>query len=257
MSRTGRTLVDKLWDAHAITTREDGTSLIWIDRHLVHEGSFLAFDQVAGRGGRVAHPELTFGVADHYVPTRGRALGLGDGDFARMLHQLEDNTRRAGIGLIGLDDPRQGIVHVVAPEQGLTLPGLTIVCGDSHTSTHGAFGAYAFGIGASEATHVLMTQTLWQKRPKRMRVAISGALSIGLSAKDLALSLIARIGADGAQGHAIEYAGAGVRALSMEGRMTLCNLAIEAGARLGLIAPDEATFKFLLRAPICAQGRRV
>ena len=254
MSKTGRTLIDKLWDAHAITTREDGTSLIWIDRHLVHEGSFLAFDQVAGRGGRVAHPELTFGVADHYVPTRGRAFGLGDGDFAQMLRQLEENTRRAGIGLIGLNDPRQGIVHVVAPEQGLTLPGLTIVCGDSHTSTHGAFGAYAFGIGASEAAHVLMTQTLWQKRPKRMRIAISGALGVGLSAKDLALSLIGRIGADGAQGHAIEYAGTGVRALSMEGRMTLCNLAIEAGARLGLIAPDEATFDFLRGRAFAPKG---
>jgi 3-isopropylmalate/(R)-2-methylmalate dehydratase large subunit len=254
MSKTGRTLIDKLWDAHAITTREDGTSLIWIDRHLVHEGSFLAFDQVTERGGRVAQPQLTFGIADHYVPTRGRALGLGGGDFARMLRQLEDNTRRAGIGLIGLDDPRQGIVHVVAPEQGLTLPGLTIVCGDSHTSTHGAFGACAFGIGASEAAHVLMTQTLWQKRPKRMRIAISGALGIGLSAKDLALSLIGRIGADGAQGHAIEYAGAGVRALSMEGRMTLCNLAIEAGARLGLIAPDETTFEFLRGRTFAPKG---
>jgi 3-isopropylmalate/(R)-2-methylmalate dehydratase large subunit len=162
-----------------------------------------------------------------------------------MLRQLEDNTKRSGIGLIGLDDRRQGIVHVVAPEQGLTPPGLTIVCGDSHTSTHGAFGAYAFGIGASEASHVLMTQTLWQRRPKRMRVTIDGALGVGVSAKDIALSLIARIGADGARGHAIEYTGAAVRALSMEGRMTLCNLSIEAGARLGLIAPDETTFAYL------------
>lgn len=253
-SKTGRTLIDKLWDAHAITTREDGTSLIWIDRHLVHEGSFLAFDQVVERGGRVAHPELTFGIADHYVPTRGRAHGINDGDFARILRQLEDNTKRSGIQLIGLDDPRQGIVHVVAPEQGLTLPGLTIVCGDSHTSTHGAFGAYAFGIGASEAAHVLMTQALWQRRPKRMRITIDGALGVGMSAKDIALSLIARIGADGAQGHAIEYAGVAVRALSMEARMTLCNLAIEAGARLGMIAPDETTFAFLRGRAFAPKG---
>ena len=162
-----------------------------------------------------------------------------------MLRQLQDNAARFGIELIGLGDPRQGIVHVVGPEQGLTLPGLTIVCGDSHTSTHGAFGAYAFGIGASEAAHVLMTQTLWQKRPRRMRITIDGELGSTLSAKDLALNIIARIGADGAQGHAVEYAGAAVRALSMEGRMTLCNLAIESGARLGTIAPDEKTFAFL------------
>jgi 3-isopropylmalate/(R)-2-methylmalate dehydratase large subunit len=254
MSRVGRTLVDKLWDAHAIRTREDGTALLWIDRHLLHEGSFLAFDQVNARGGRVAHPELTFGFADHYVPTRGRARGVDDAEIARMLRQLDENARRAGIRVIGLDDPRQGIVHVVAPEQGLTLPGLTIVCGDSHTSTHGAFGAYAFGIGASEAAHVLLTQTLWQKRPKRMRIAIDGALGAGLSAKDLALSLIARIGADGARGHAIEYAGEAVRALSMEGRMTLCNLSIEAGARLGLIAPDDTTFAFLSGCAFAPEG---
>ena len=162
-----RTLIDKLWEAHEITLREDGTSLIWIDRHLLHEGSYLSFDLVAGLGARIAHPELTFGVADHYVPTRRRSAGVTNPDVAHMPRQLEDNTRKAGVRLIGLDDPRQGIVHVVAPEQGLTLPGLTLVCGDSHTSTHGAFGTYAFGIGASEVAHVLMTQTLWQKRPKR------------------------------------------------------------------------------------------
>ncbi|HEX9159768.1 MAG TPA: 3-isopropylmalate dehydratase large subunit [Rhizomicrobium sp.] len=252
MSTISRTLIDKVWDAHAITTHDDGMTLLWIDRHLVHEGSFLAFDQVAARAGSVAHPELTFGIADHYVPTRQPRLGSGE--FAQMLRQLEGNTARAGIRLIGLDDPRQGIVHVVAPEQGLTLPGLTIVCGDSHTSTHGAFGAYAFGVGASEAAHVLMTQTLWQKRPKRMRMMIDGALGAILSAKDLGLNIIARIGAGGAQGHAIEYAGAAVRALSMEGRMTLCNLAIESGARLGAIAPDETTFAFLRGCAFAPEG---
>ncbi len=252
----GRTLVDKLWEAHEITLREDGTSLLWIDRHLLHEGSFLAFDLMAKRGGRVAHPELTFGVADHYVPTRRRSEGIVSPEVARMVRQLEDNTKGSGVRLIGLDDPRQGIVHVVAPEQGLTLPGLTLVCGDSHTSTHGAFGAYAFGIGASEVAHVLMTQSLWQKRPKRLRVSIEGALGAGLSAKDLALNFIACIGADGAQAHAIEYAGAAVRALSMEGRMTLCNLSIEAGGRLGVIAPDETSFFLAARARLCAPRTR-
>ena len=250
----GAALVDKLWDAHAIRARDDARTLLWIDRHLLHEGSFLAFDQLADRGGRVAHPELSFAFADHYVPTRNRARGGLDPEFSGILRRLEDNAEQAGIRLIGLDDPRQGIVHVVAPEQGLTLPGLTVVCGDSHTSTHGAFGAFAFGIGASEVAHVLMTQTLWQKRPRRMRINIDGALGPGLSAKDLALNLIARVGADGAQGHAIEYAGATVRALSMEGRMTLCNLSIEAGGRLGLVAPDETTFAFLRDRPFAPKG---
>jgi 3-isopropylmalate/(R)-2-methylmalate dehydratase large subunit len=245
----GRAIVDKLWDAHAITTRADGTSLLWMDRHLLHEGSFLSFDQLKARGARVAHPELTFGVADHYVPTRGRAGGPKDPGVIDMLRQLRENTASAGMRLFDLDNPSQGIVHVTAPELGLTLPGLTVVCGDSHTSTHGAFGAYAFGIGASEVAHVLMTQTIWQKRPKRMRVTVEGRLGEGVSAKDLALAFIARVGADGAQGHAIEYAGGAVRALSMEGRMTLCNLSIEAGGRLGLIAPDETTFAWLRGRP--------
>jgi 3-isopropylmalate/(R)-2-methylmalate dehydratase large subunit len=246
------TIIDKLWDAHVVTTREDGTSLLWIDRHLLHEGSFLAFDQLAARGATVARPELTFGVADHYVPTRRQAGTTPE--IAAMVGQLEDNTARHGIRLIGLDDPRQGIVHVAVPEQGLTLPGLTVVCGDSHTSTHGAFGAYAFGIGASEVAHVLMTQTLWQKKPRRMQVRVDGALGPGVTAKDMALSIIARIGADGAQGHAIEYAGPAVRALSMEGRMTLCNLSIEAGGRLGLVAPDETTFAWLEGRPAAPAG---
>jgi 3-isopropylmalate/(R)-2-methylmalate dehydratase large subunit len=246
----GLTIIDKLWDAHVITTRADGASLLWVDRHLLHEGSFLAFDQVTARGARVAHPELTFGIADHYVPTRERSSGIADPRVADMLDQLEANARRENIALIGLRDPRQGIVHVAAPELGLTLPGLTVVCGDSHTSTHGAFGAYAFGIGASEVAHVLMTQTLWQKKPRRMRIAVDGRLGEGISAKDLALAVIARIGADGAQGHAIEYAGSAVRALSMEGRMTLCNLSIEVGGRLGLVAADEVTFAWLEGRPL-------
>ena len=251
-----RTIIDKLWDAHAILTRDDGMSLLWIDRHLLHEGSFHAFDQLTRRGAGVARPELTFGVADHYAPTRGRAGGIVNPEIADMVDQLTDNTQRHGVRLIGLDDPRQGIVHVAMPEQGLTLPGLTIVCGDSHTSTHGAFGAYAFGIGASEVAHVLMTQTLWQKKPKRMRIVVEGSLGPGITAKDIALTVIARIGANGAQGYAIEYAGSAIRALSMEGRMTLCNLSIEAGGRLGLIAPDETTFAWLRGRPFAPKAER-
>jgi 3-isopropylmalate/(R)-2-methylmalate dehydratase large subunit len=247
-----RTIIDKIWDAHAIATREDGQTLLWIDRHLLHEGSFHAFDQVRKRGARLARPDLTFGVADHYVPTRNRETIASD--IRRMVDQLVENTTEHGIALFGLDDPRQGIVHVTVPAQGLTLPGLTIVCGDSHTSTHGAFGAYAFGIGASEVAHVMMTQTLWQKRPKRMRVRVEGALPSGSTAKDIALSFIAQVGADGARGHAIEYAGSAVRALSMEGRLTLCNLSIESGGRLGLIAPDEITFAFLRGRPFAPKG---
>ncbi|MBX9911875.1 MAG: 3-isopropylmalate dehydratase large subunit [Beijerinckiaceae bacterium] len=243
-----RTLFDKLWDDHVVVERPSGDALLWIDRHFVHEGSFHAFAQLAGRDGAVAEPGLTFGVADHYVPTRGRAH-VANPEIARMIDDLSANTARHGIELFGLHDPRQGIVHVVGPEQGLTLPGLTMVCGDSHTSTHGAFGAYAFGIGASEVAHVLMTQTLWQRKPRRMRITIDGAPAPGVGAKDFILSIIAKIGADGARGHAVEYAGEAVRALSMAGRMTMCNMSIEAGARCGLIAPDETTFRWLEGRP--------
>ena len=193
------TLFDKLWMQHEIL-QHDGESLLWVDRHYVHEGSFHAFSRLAERGATVAEPELTFGVADHYVPTRGRDQPIANPEIARMVSQLENNTAAQDITLFGLKDPRQGIVHVVGPELGLTLPGLLIVCGDSHTSTHGAFGAFAFGIGASEVAHVLMTQTLWQKKPKRMRITADGKLAEGVGAKDLALAIIAKIGADGATG---------------------------------------------------------
>jgi 3-isopropylmalate/(R)-2-methylmalate dehydratase large subunit len=249
-----RTLVDKLWDPHAILTREDGETLIWIDRHFVHEGSHHAFAKLKGRGARVARPDLTFGVADHYVPTRGRGAPIPDEGVRRMVEGLTANAAEHGVHLFGLDDPRQGIVHVVGPEQGLTLPGLTVVCGDSHTSTHGAFGALAFGIGASEVAHVLTTQTLWQRRPKRMRITVEGPLTPGVGAKDIALTWIARLGADGAQGHAIEYAGSAVRALSMEGRLTLCNLSIEGGGRCGMVAPDETTLAYLRGRPYAPKG---
>jgi 3-isopropylmalate/(R)-2-methylmalate dehydratase large subunit len=251
--RVPATLIDKLWNAHAITTRADGQTLLFIDRHLLHEGSFHAFDQLKARGARIARPDLTFGIADHYVPTRP-ASSAANPEAAGMIAQFDRNARDYGILAFGAGDPRQGIVHVAMPEQGLTLPGLSLVCGDSHTSTHGAFGAYAFGIGASEVAHVLMTQTLWQKRPKRLRISIDGRLPACTSAKDIALTIIATIGADGGRGHAIEYAGSAVRALSMEGRMTLCNLTIEAGGRLGLVAPDETTFAFLEGRPFAPKG---
>ncbi len=249
-----RTLFDKVFDQHVVTAREDGQCLLFIDRHLLHEGSFHAFDKLKSRGARVARPDLTFGIEDHYVPTRTRDLDTIDPAIAHMIRQLRDNTTTHGLRLFGLSDPAQGIVHVLGPEQGLTLPGLTMVCGDSHTATHGAFGAIAFGIGASEVAHVLMTQTLWQKKPKRMRITVEGELPPGVFAKDMALSIIATIGADGAAGHAIEYAGSAVRALTMEGRLTLCNLSIEAGGRCGMIAPDETTFTYLKGRPYAPAG---
>ena len=250
---TPRTLFDKLWDSHVVAEREDGEALLWIDRHFVHEGSHHAFRAVAARNAGLAEPGLTFGVADHYVPTRGRPA-IADAGIAGMVTQLSDNAARHGFRLYGLDDPAQGIVHVVGPEQGLTLPGLSVVCGDSHTSTHGAFGALAFGIGASEVAHVLMTQTLWQKKPKRMRIAVRGPLGPHVTAKDLALHVIATVGANGAHGHAVEYQGEAIRALSMESRLTLCNMSIEAGARSALVAPDDTTFAYLAGRPHAPSG---
>ena len=248
------TLIDKLWSAHEIVRRDDGASLLWVDRHYVHEGSFHAFSQMKERGRAVAEPGMTFGVADHYVPTRGRDQAIANPEIAAMVCNLETNAAESRIALFSLRDPRQGIVHVVGPEQGLTLPGLLIVCGDSHTSTHGAFGAYAFGIGASEVAHVLMTQTLWQRKPKRMRITVDGTSTIGVGAKDIALSIIAHVGADGAQGHAIEFGGSAIRALSMEGRMTLCNMSIEAGGRCGMVEPDATTFAYLKNRPYAPKG---
>jgi 3-isopropylmalate/(R)-2-methylmalate dehydratase large subunit len=250
---SGETLFEKLWTAHEIVRREDGASLLWVDRHLIHEGSHHAFAKLAARGKPVAHPELTFAVVDHYAPTRGRDH-IENADIARMIETLETNAAAHGIACFGLHDPRQGIVHVIGPEQGLTLPGLTMNCGDSHTSTHGAFGAMAFGVGATEVAHILATQTIWQKRPKTMRITVSGQLGPTVTAKDVALSWISKLGTDGARGHAIEYSGPVVRKLSMEGRMTLCNLSIEGGARLGLIAPDDVTFDYVKRRPFAPEG---
>jgi len=248
------TLFDKVWNTHEILRGESGQSLLWIDRHFVHEGSFHAFNKLRERDLGVARSDLTFGIADHYVPTLTRRLdAISDTKVRGMIAQLAHNTQEHGITLFGLDDPRQGIVHVLGPEQGLTLPGLLMVCGDSHTSTHGACGSIAFGIGASEVAHVLATQTLWQTRPKQMRLTVEGDLSPGITAKDIALTWIAQLGADGARGYAIEYAGSAIRGLSMEARLTLCNLSIEGGARCGMIAPDATTFAYLRNRPFAPQ----
>jgi len=248
-----RTLLDRLWTAHEIHRREDGVSLLWVDRHLFHEGSHHAFAGLAERGLDVFAPDLTFGVVDHYAPTRDRGR-IADPKIAWMIDTVRRNAAAHGLRLFDLDDAAQGIVHVIGPERGLTLPGLLVVCGDSHTSTHGAFGALAFGIGATEVAHVLATQTVWQRKPGAMRITVEGALGPGVTAKDIALNWIARLGASGAQGHAVEYAGAAVRALSMEARMTLCNLSIEGGARFGMIAPDETTRAYVTGRPHAPTG---
>jgi len=248
-------LFDKIWSRHVVTVRDDGQCLLYVDRHLVQDGSAPAFEMLRQRGLKVRRPDLAFATPDHYVPTQSRNLDdVADPEKRAMADALRDDSRAAGIRFFGLDDERQGIVHVVGPEQGLTLPGMLLVCGDSHTSTHGALGALAFGIGASEVGHVLATQTLWQRKPKTLRITVDGRLRAGITAKDLILAVIARIGAAGATGHAIEYAGEAMRALSMEGRMTVCNMSIEAGARAGMIAPDEVTFEWLRGRPYAPQG---
>jgi 3-isopropylmalate/(R)-2-methylmalate dehydratase large subunit len=253
-----RSLFEKLWDSHVIATREDGASLIWVDRHYLQEGSFHAFNKMRIKGEAVARPDLTVAIADHYVPTRGRVIPIANadpgGELARMMDQLAANAGEYGIRHFGMNHPWQGICHVVGPELGMTLPGSLVVEGDSHTSTHGALGAWAFGVGASEVAHVLMTQTLWQKPPRRLRVTVNGQLPHGVTAKDLVLTIVARLGADGAAGHIIEYAGSGVRAMSMEARMTLCNMSIECGARCGMVAPDAITLDYVRGRPFAPQG---
>jgi len=251
-----KTLYDKIWDAHLVHEAPGEASVLYIDRHLVHEvTSPQAFEGLRLAQRKTRRPDLTLAVADHNVPTKDRAKGIPDPESAQQVATLEANAREFGIEYLPMNDIRQGIVHIVGPEQGWTLPGTTIVCGDSHTSTHGAFGALAFGIGTSEVEHVLATQTLLMSRAKNMRVTVSGELPLGVTAKDVALAIIAKIGTAGGAGHVIEYAGDTIRALSMEGRMTLCNMTIEAGARAGLIAPDATTFAYVagrVRAPKAA-----
>ncbi|MCP8939465.1 3-isopropylmalate dehydratase large subunit [Alsobacter sp. SYSU M60028] len=254
-SAAPRTMFDKVWDRHVIVARDEGPSLIYIDRDIIHEGSFHAFADMKRRGYSVRRPRQMFGTPDHYVPTTGREIGdAATAEIARMIRQFDENMDWGGIRSFRLRDPRQGIVHVVGPEQGITLPGLTIVCSDSHTSTHGALGAIAFGIGQSENMHVMATQTLWQARPKTMRISVSGTLARGVHAKDVILAIIGKIGAGGAGGHAIEYAGPAVRAMSIEQRLTICNMSIEAAARCGMVAPDDTTFQYLHGRPFAPSG---
>ncbi|MBF0422159.1 MAG: 3-isopropylmalate dehydratase large subunit [Magnetococcales bacterium] len=251
-----KTLFAKIWDEHHIRQDADGTTLIYIDRHLVHEvTSAQAFEGLRLNRRRVRAPEATFAVPDHNVPTKNLANGILDPISRLQVETLENNCREFGIRIFGMGDPRQGVVHVMAPEQGLILPGLTVVCGDSHTATHGALGALAFGIGTSEVEHVLATQTLTQKCPKTMRITLNNTLGPGVTAKDMVLYLIGQIGTAGATGHVIEFAGEAIRTLSMEGRMTVCNMAIEAGARAGMVAVDDHTIDYLANRPFAPRGK--
>jgi 3-isopropylmalate/(R)-2-methylmalate dehydratase large subunit len=252
---SGATMFEKIWREHAVAGSPGEPDLLYVDLHLVHEvTSPQAFEalRMAGRG--VRRPDLTLATVDHGVPTAQRELGITDPLSKKQIDTLIANCRAGGITLFGIDDPRQGIVHVIGPEQGATQPGMTIVCGDSHTATHGAFGALAFGIGTSEVEHVLATQTLWQRKPKSMAITVDGRLGRGVTAKDLILGIIARIGVGGGTGHVVEYRGEAVRSLSMEGRMTVCNMAIEGGARAGMIAPDDTTFAYLEGRPRAPRG---
>ena len=250
-----RTLFDKVWQRHVVVDRGDGHHLLYIDRHLMHDGSRGAFDSLRKRGLAVRRPELALATPDHFTSTASRdPAAIADPMHRRHVESLRDNAARTGIRLFHVDDVRQGIAHVVGPEQGFTRPGVTLVCGDSHTATHGAVGALAFGIGASEVAHVMATQCLWQRKPRAMRVTVDGALAPGVGAKDVVLAIIARIGAAGGVGHVIEYAGTVVRALSMEGRMTVCNMSIEAGARAGMVAPDDTTYAYLHGRPLSPQA---
>ena len=251
-----RTMFDKVWDRHVVMVHPGGgPSLLYIDRALVHEGSFHAFAELRRRGLAIRRPAQIFGTPDHFVPTHGRhPEDAATPEIGGMIRQFDANMRWGGVPHFGLDDARQGIVHVIGPEQGITLPGLTLVCSDSHTSTHGALGALAFGIGQSEAAHVMATQTLWQTRPKTLRITVSGRRAPGVHAKDVILAIIARIGASGASGHAVEYAGAMIAAMSIEERLTVCNMSIEAGARCGMVAPDDTAFAYLHGRPFAPQG---
>mgnify|MGYP001253458350 FL=1 len=242
----GKTLFEKIWDKHLVASIDESTNLIFVDLHLVHEvTSPQAFDSLRIAGRSVKHPELTLATIDHGVPTSDRLLGIKDPLSKIQIEALETNCKEFGVTLFGIDDPRQGIVHVIGPEQGITQPGMTIVCGDSHTATHGAFGALAFGIGTSEVEHVLATQTLAMEKPKTMKVEVIGDVSEGVGPKDIILGIIKKIGTGGGAGHVIEYVGDVIQNMSMENRMTICNMSIEGGARAGMIAPDEITFNYL------------
>src|SRR6202521_794943 len=251
-----RTLFEKVWDSHVVAAPKGQSALLYIDLHMVHEvTSPQAFDGLRTSGRSVRQPLRTVATVDHNIPTTPRGSPNTDPIAAKQNEALQKNCREFGVPLFDMDSAEQGIVHVIGPELGITLPGMTIVCGDSHTSTHGAFGSLAFGIGTSEVEHVLATQCLPQRKPKTMQIRVNGKLAEGVTAKDLALGIIGRIGTDGATGHVIEYAGDAVRALSMEGRMTLCNMSIEAGAPAGLIAPDDTTFAYVSARRFAPKGK--
>src|SRR5215510_5996410 len=247
-------MLEKIWASHAILARPDGATLLHVDRHFVHDGSHNAFRKLKEKGLSVRRPENTFATPDHYVPTTSRDAATQEPHRRQMVVDLDANARESGVAQFGLSDRRQGIVHVIGPEQALTQPGMLIVCGDSHTATYGALGALAFGIGSSEVAHVLATQALWQAKPKTMRITVDGTLEPGVHAKDVILAIIAKIGAAGATGHAIEYAGSTLRQMSIEGRLTVCNMSIEAGARAGMVAPDDTTLAYLHGKPYAPQG---
>ena len=251
----GKTLFEKIWDRHLVASIDESTNLVFIDLHLVHEvTSPQAFDSLRLAGRKVKHPEMTLATVDHGVPTSNRTLGIKDPLSKIQIEALENNCEEFGVTLFGINDPRQGIVHVIGPEQGITQPGMTIVCGDSHTATHGAFGALAFGIGTSEVEHVLATQTLAMEKPKTMKVEVVGDVSEGVGPKDIILGIIRKIGTGGGAGHVIEYAGDVIKNMSMENRMTICNMSIEGGARAGMIAPDEVTFNYLKQKNYAPKG---
>ena len=252
---TPKTMFEKIWDAHVVKQEEGKPALLYIDLQLVHEvTSPQAFDGLRMSGRKVRRPDLTVATMDHNVPTTDRSLPITDPISKKQMDALAANCKEFGITLFDLEDPRQGVVHIIGPEQGLTQPGMTIVCGDSHTATHGAFGALAFGIGTSEVEHVLATQCLQQDKPKTMEIRVNGKLPTGVTAKDIILAIIGKISTDGATGYVVEYTGDAIRALSMEGRMTVCNMSIEAGARAGLVAPDEKTFAYLNGLPHAPKG---
>ena len=251
----GKTLFEKIWDSHLVASIDKSTNLVFIDLHLVHEvTSPQAFDSLRLAGRKVKHPEMTLATVDHGVPTSNRLLGIKDPLSKIQIEALENNCEEFGVTLFGINDPRQGIVHVIGPEQGITQPGMTIVCGDSHTATHGAFGALAFGIGTSEVEHVLATQTLAMEKPKTMKVEVIGDVSEGVGPKDIILGIIRKIGTGGGAGHVIEYVGDVIQNMSMENRMTICNMSIEGGARAGMIAPDEVTFNYLKEKNYAPKG---
>ncbi|MBS0240545.1 MAG: 3-isopropylmalate dehydratase large subunit [Proteobacteria bacterium] len=250
-----KTMFEKIWASHVVVDRPDGYTLLYVDRHLIHDGSYFAFERLKGRGMKLRRPDLSFGTPDHYMPTNTRRKeDVTNPDSRRMVMGLAVNGAEQGVTVFDIGDKRNGIVHVVGPEQGITVPGVILVCGDSHTSTHGALGCLAFGIGSSEVTHVMATQCLWQKKPKTMRVEIDGAIGKGVTGKDIILAIIAKIGAAGGTGHVLEYCGSGIRGLSMEGRLTLCNMSIEGGGRAGMVAPDDATYQYIAGRAYAPKG---